>query len=80
MRPISTTKQDTAPGSGEWPTYRLFGLTLASDYAFTNRLTPAVGAPDLTFTAAPTTPLPNDWEETEPAYASMTRTADGEQL
>ena len=54
--------------------YRLFGLALDSDFPFANRLTPAVGAPDLTFTCVPSAPLPGDWEQTTPAYASPYRT------
>ena len=60
-----------------WTTYRLFGLTLASDFPFANCIAPGGGAPHLTFTCAPVAPIASRWEQATPAYASPYRTEDG---
>jgi hypothetical protein len=63
-----------------WRTYRLFGLTLSSDFPFANQLTPATGTPDLTFTCTSAPPLPGGWEQVKPSYASPHFTEDGERI
>jgi hypothetical protein len=55
---------------GEWSSHRLYGLTLASDFAFANRLSPGAGPTDLTFTCVRSAPLPDALERAEPVYAS----------
>lgn len=58
--------------------FRLFGLTLSTDFAFANRLAPGAGSPDLTFTCVKESPLPGALEQAQPVYASPYRTKDGE--
>jgi hypothetical protein len=70
MRLPTTAEQSSKPRDGEWRTYRLYGLTLASDFAFANSLAPATGAPDLTFACTPSAPLPGSLEQRELVYAS----------
>ena len=65
--------------SPAWTTYRLFGLTLASDFPFANRLAPG-GIPDLTFTCVDRSPLPTNWDQATPSYGSPYRTDDGESI
>ncbi len=59
-------------------TYRLFGHTLVSDFAFANRLAAGSGPPDLTFTCASQSPLPGG--RGHPVYATAARAAGGESL
>jgi len=66
--------------SALWTTYRLFGLTLATDYPFASHLTPATGAPDLTFTCMHTAPLSDGWEQGIPSHSSAYRTENGESI
>ncbi len=56
--------------------YHLFGLTLASDYAFANPLLAGNGAVDVTFTCCARAPLVLD-RQTSPAYTSPHRTDEG---
>ena len=65
-----TNEQYHGLGKSEWPLYSLFGLTMASDFAFVNRLVPGAGSPDVTFTCVPDAPYAIGWERTVPAYAS----------
>jgi hypothetical protein len=80
MPPTPTPEQSAAPLNGSWYTYRLFGLTLASDFSFANRLRPGTGAPDLTFTCVVQPPLSTNGEQATPAYSSSYRTDDGESI
>ena len=71
-------RQDpTSPSGRPKKVYRVFGLTLASDFPFANRLVPAGTGdsliPDLAFALAQTTPPPRRWEEATPIYASDLR-------
>lgn len=63
---------ESVPAScnGVWRTHRVYGLVLASNFPFAGSQAPGAGVPDLTFTCVSSTPLPGDWERTEPVYAS----------
>lgn len=61
---------DKRGATGMWPTYHLFGLTLASDFPFANRLAPGNGPPDLTFTCVQQAPYASDLAAMQPAYTS----------
>jgi hypothetical protein len=65
-----TAERDLTPRNGEWTAYRLYGLTLASDFAFASCLAPGAGPPDLRFTCVRSAPLSDALERTEPLYAS----------
>jgi hypothetical protein len=56
-----------------WPRYRLYGVTMASDFPFANRLAPASGPCDLTFTRMSEGTRALDLEAAAPAYASLPR-------
>ncbi len=81
---MSQATASPKPENGTFPpasaTYRIFGLTLASDFPFANRLAPGLGVPDLTFTCVTAAPLPSSWEQATPAYTSSYRTDDGESI
>lgn len=71
MPPTSLAERSArAAGVGEWATYRLYGMTLSSDFAFSNRLAPGAGPPELTFICVRSAPLAGSWERVEPDYAS----------
>ena len=70
MTLFSSAEQITEPRSGEWRTHRLYGLTLASDFAFRNSLACGTGSPDLSFTCVRSAPLPGSLEPSELVYAS----------
>lgn len=53
----------------EWSKYSLFGLTLASNFPFTNWLSAGNGPADLSFTCSTSAPLPRGITK-EPSYAS----------
>jgi hypothetical protein len=56
-----------------WPRYRLYGVTLASDFPFANRLPPASGPCDLVFSGGSEETHGFDLENVKPAYASPPR-------
>lgn len=60
--------------------YRLYGLVLASNYRFKNLLPGDFGAPDISFSCTPTSPLSTEWNITQPAYVSESQTGDGEKM
>lgn len=62
------------------PTYRLYGTVLTSDFPFITPIYPAAGHPDLTFTVRHQPLHGIDWEQAEPAYRSLDRAANGENL
>jgi hypothetical protein len=66
----SSAERGLGPRNSSWSTYRLYGTTLTSDFAFANRLTPGTGPPDLAFTCVSAAPLPGGWEQTDPVYCS----------
>jgi hypothetical protein len=51
-----------------WRTYRLYGVTVVSDYPFATRLAPGTGEADLTFTCVDERPTAPDWEATPPVF------------
>jgi hypothetical protein len=52
-----------------WPVYSLYGISVASDFAFANRMAKATCSPELMFTLVPEPPC-TDWQKSEPSYAS----------
>jgi hypothetical protein len=65
--------------TGNWRTYRLYGLTLVSNYSFATHLAPGIEPPDLTFTCVSSIPQFGNWERAELVYASLPyRVANGE--
>src|SRR5215203_5247356 len=73
-----TAERNAMPSKGGWKTHRLYGLNLTSDFAFANRLVPATGASDLTFTCVTSAPHPDVWEHLEPAYSAPPVADNGE--
>jgi hypothetical protein len=63
-----------------WRKFSLFGLTLASDFTFANRLAPASGPPDLTFTCDQHASLFDQSPPGELIYSSTTRTEAGQSV
>lgn len=63
-----------------WPVYDIFGLNLASEHPFANRIRPGLGVPELTFSCVDQPPRADDWEHEEPPYASPSRTEDGKRV
>lgn len=79
MERISPKK--AAPGPPDptsLKTHHIFGLTLASDFSFTHRLSPGEGVPDLTFSCTPPPPVPSG--EGSRLYSSPWRDEAGESL
>lgn len=62
-------RRSVASVGAKTPLYSLYGLTLASDFPFANRLTKGNDGPDLTFRMVETPPV-SGWEEDEPAFAT----------
>jgi hypothetical protein len=69
MRESLQTERDPLSVGEDWPVYSLYGLKLASDFPFANRLVNTTGEPDLTFRLVDAPPV-GGWEEDTPAYAS----------
>ena len=59
-----------------WPRHRLYGLTMASDFPFRNRLAPGVGTPDLVFTRVFEAPEDFDPDAQPPIHASAIHPGD----
>ncbi len=59
--------------------YRLFGVTMASDYKFSNPLPRVSGIPDVSFTCRLTNPLSAEGMK-KPVYASESKTDEGESI
>lgn len=68
-----SVERDSIPVSHNLPTYRLYGMTLATDFDFANRLLTGSGSPDLTFACVSSAPLAEEWDQAEPAYVSPPR-------
>lgn len=66
---ISLSTEPESRATGDWNTYSLYGLTLASDFSFASYLAPGSGSPTLTFTCVESAPF-DGWQKTEPVYAS----------
>ena len=75
-----TTEHDHGLGKNAWPLYSLFGLTMASDFPFANRLAAGAGSRDVTFTCVPDSPYASGWERNVPAYASPSCIESGESV
>ena len=63
-----------------WGRYRLFGLTLGSNYTFDGRLPPSEGEIDITFACVDQRPIYEAWENTSPTYISPRVNLDGESI
>jgi hypothetical protein len=74
-----SVKRDPLPPNTSGNLYRLFGVTMASDYLFANPLLRVSGVPDVSFTCRRTSPL--SFEGTKKLiYASKNKTDDGESV
>ncbi len=62
----------------DWPVYQIFGLKMASDYSFGNRLPQGQGEVDIAFTCQDTAPIAVEWDEIDPVYTSVYRTKNNE--
>lgn len=60
----------------DWPIYQTFGLNVASDYTFGDRLPLGQGNVDILFTCQETVPIAIKWDGIEPVYTSIYRTKD----
>lgn len=64
--------------NGNWSTYSVYGLTLASDFPFSNQLIPGVSAPDLTFSCTMVAPAVDDLKPSNPSSGSLFSADDDE--
>lgn len=74
---VAVDRPQGSPG-GDLPCYRLFGLSLASDFPFANPLLPSRGTPDLRFLWREGPILEAEPEAQALCYQSPNRTADGQ--
>jgi hypothetical protein len=58
--------------------YRVYGITLASDFPFRTPLAPVEALPDITFTRVSASPNIGSWQDEEPIFESQYRTDGGE--
>ena len=72
-------KRNSLPSDNSVNLYRLFGVTMASEYKFSNPLPRISGVPDVTFTCRTTRPLSIEGTK-KPVYASRSKTDDGESV
>lgn len=72
-----TITMNNTPG---WKTYSVFGLTLASEYAFADRLIATDGKPNLTFTCVNVPPISISWDHVSPTYTSPHKLEDGSSI
>lgn len=72
-------KRKSFPVDASKNLYRLYGVTLASDYRFSNPFPRARGIPDVTFTCTRTKPDVGDGEK-KLVHASESTTEDGESM
>ncbi|UCH92591.1 MAG: hypothetical protein JSV88_20155 [Candidatus Aminicenantes bacterium] len=79
-RKIRSHKLYNAAHSSDWPVYRIFGITLNSDFPFANRLAKGTDPPNLSFSCIKQPPIPLGWTQAAPSYASSFRTVDGESV
>ena len=70
-------KRDTARAGNPGKRYRLYGVTMESDFLFANPLPRVSLTPDLSFSCSSTAPRRADWTK-PPVYASINRTGNGE--
>ena len=64
----------------DWPVYQIFGVKMASDYPFGNRLPQGQGEMDIVFTCQDTAPIAMNWDEIEPIYISAYQTNNNKPL
>jgi hypothetical protein len=69
MGSVPKVGRGVSTGSEDWPVYGLYGLNLASDFPFANRLAEGIGEPDLIFRLVDSPPT-TGWEKDVPAFAS----------
>jgi hypothetical protein len=69
MRGDALITERDAAADDKLPVYRLYGLNLASDFPFANRLAGGTGEPDLVFRLVKAPPI-TGWEGDAPAFAS----------
>lgn len=62
----------------KWPTFGLFGHTLASDFSFESNLLPGNSIPELSFTCVSEPPIRHGRRESNIIFVSAERTGDGE--
>src|SRR5215208_3016057 len=79
MRGDTLDVRHRAASGDTLPVYSLYGVTLASDFRFANRLIEGVGTPDLTFHLADVPPALG-WDIDAPVYASSSLLDSGESL
>jgi hypothetical protein len=72
-------KRHLSPAHTSENLYRLFGITMASDYHFANPLPRVSGVPDVSFTCRRTSPYPAEAAK-KLLYASESKTDDGESI
>jgi hypothetical protein len=60
--------------------YRLYGLTMLSDFPFANHLQVAADTLDLRFECTPSPPHPVDWHHSVPVYATHERNDAGDHI
>jgi hypothetical protein len=67
-------------GAKEWPLYQIFGIKMASNYAFANKLDSASGVQDIVFCCVDKSnaAIDLDWHNIRPAYASQRFADNGE--
>ena len=71
-------EQSTTSLAATWSAYRVYGLTLLSDYPFASRQVRSTDRSDLSFSCVADAPLAGDWERDPPAYISPYRTEHGD--
>jgi len=72
--------QNQKANLGDWPVYQIFGLNLASDYAFGKRLLSGKGLADISFNCADSLPIFMNWESIPPIFASQQKNVKGESV
>lgn len=65
---------------GGWPVYSLYGLSLASNFSFSNRLAHGTGTPDVVFTCTVNDPPATGWDVHQPVYSSAAQLVSGQSL
>jgi hypothetical protein len=73
-------KHELIERSKEWPRYQIFGIKMASNYSFANRLVSASGVQDIAFCCIdkPSAAVDLDWHSIRPIYASQRLLDSGE--
>jgi hypothetical protein len=65
---------------GGWPVYSLYGLSLASNFSFSNRLAHGTGTLDVVFTCTVNDPPATGWDVHQPVYSSAAQLVSGQSL